>query len=58
MKLRDCDCGSDIIYIDPRDGYVVFCHTCDTCTMQYTKVGGMLLRHGMQGLWKKRLDNS
>ena len=38
MELRKCDCGSEVIYIDPRDRYVVFCHTCDVCTVSYTKV--------------------
>lgn len=42
MKLRECDCGSEVIYIDPRDRYVVFCHTCDVCTVSYTKVDDAL----------------
>ena len=57
MKLRDCDCGSDIIYIDPRDGYVVFCHTCDTCTMQYTNAEDAIEAWNA-GIMEEKLDNS
>lgn len=57
MKLRDCDCGSDIIYIDHMMGYVVFCHTCDTCTMQYTKVEDALEAWNA-GIVEEKLDNS
>lgn len=33
MELRKCECGSDVIYIDPRHGWVVFCHECNVETI-------------------------
>lgn len=43
MKLKSCDCGSEIIYIDPRVGFVVFCHTCDKQTYGYDTVEEAML---------------
>lgn len=32
MDVKECKCGSDVVYIDPRHGWVVFCHDCDVET--------------------------